>query len=258
MKEVNNIKRGPLANCIALHDFSEIPANIKDWFEYTVYFFRDNGIEPTRISSQKTDRTVSLKIGIKQLEEIGYKADGMSIYATPPNHHSDMFDAIFTSYLTYKLGTILVICFDDQILGFNPDTIAPLAKDLSTFFGAQYGYAYQRKFSQGPSFYPYGTIGGNEDISDEEESQITKWGLVYGTPKYHLGQLRDIYPYNFLSQPHLDNQIGNLSLKAWIDTDPARGKLTQLTDSLWSWHVDPAHIEAVRESLKPTGLLICA
>jgi hypothetical protein len=259
MKNVNNIKRGPLANCIALHDFESIPENIRGWFDYTVNFFRAHGIEPTRMDSQKTDKTVSLKIGIKQLEEIGYKTDGMWIGATPPNHGDDMFDSIFSSYLSYYRNPTLVLCFDDQVAGFNPEVMSKLAHDLSDFFGARYGYAYQRKFSQCPVFYPVGILGGNDTIPDKEEDDITRWGRTYKYPNrgYRLGLLRDIYPYNFLSHAHFEEKVGDQTLRAWIDADPARGTLTPLTETLWSWQVPPQNIESVRATLAPTGIIIC-
>jgi hypothetical protein len=259
MKNVNNIKRGPMANCIALHDFAIIPENIKAWFDYTVDFFRAHGIEPTRMDSQKTDKTVSLKIGIKQLEDIDYQADGMWMGATPPNHGDDTFDSIFSTSFSYEWGHTLVLCFDDQIVGFDQNIMHTLARDLSSFFGARYGYAYQRKFSQGPDFYPDGVIGGNDTISDEEENQITRWGNHYSMSprKYKTGQLRDIYPYNFISQAHFDEKVGDQTLREWIEKDPIRGTLAQVTDTLWSWQVDASHIESVRAALAPTGIIIC-
>lgn len=260
MKNVNNIKRGPLANCIALHDFANVPDSLRDFIHYIFDFFRKNGIEPTRMASQKTDKTVSVKIGTKQWEAVDYKgAKDMVIHATPPNHGGDMFDSIFTMSLDLEIFFTLVLCFDDQILGFNPEIIERTAKDLSSFFGAQYGYAYQRKFSQGPTFYPYGVHGGNERDSDEDRKKITKWNHEYrmSDGNYKTGDLRDLYPYNFLSKAHLDRTVLGMPLKAWIEADPSRGTLTKLTDTLWSWHVDPCHIDAVRDALTPTGLLIC-
>lgn len=258
MKKINNIKRGPVANCVVLHDFAYIPESIKDWFEYTVSFFRKYGIEPTRMDSQKTSRTVSMKIGIKQLEEVDYKTDGMWIGATPPNHSIDMFDGIFRTTLEFRRKTTLVLCFDDQIAPFHSSLVCSLTKDLSSFFDARYGYAYQRQFGQGPDLYPFGVLSGLDSDKDEEErEQINIWGLKYGSSKYHLGQLRDIYPYNFLSQAHLDNKIGNQSLHNWIKSEQNRGELTPLTQTLWCWSLTPEQIATVHESLKSTGLLIC-
>jgi hypothetical protein len=209
------------------------------------------------MDSQKTDKTVSLKIGIKQLEDIDYQADGMWIGATPPNHGDDTFDSIFSSFLSYEWGHTLVLCFDDQIVRFEQSILHTLAHGLSSFFCAKYGYAYQRKFSQGPLFYPYGVLSGIDD--SEERRQITRWNHVYRMSDggYHLGQLRDIHPYNFISQAHFDEKVGDQTLREWIDKDPTRGTLTQLSDTLWSWQVDASHIESVRATLAPTGIIIC-
>lgn len=259
MKRVNNIKRGPLANCIALHDFAVIPENIRDFVHYIFDFFRKSGIEPTRMSSQKTDKTVSVKIGIKQLEEKRYETNSMWIGSTPPRHNSDMFSSIFSASFSYKFGTTFILCFDNDILGFTPHIIEPLTKDLSEFFGSQYGYAYQRKFSQGPIFYPYGVHGGNERDSEEERKKITRWNHIYRMPdgSYKLGDLRDIYSYNFLSKLHLERDVFGTTMKEWVESDLSRGMLTKITDTLWSWHLDPDYIQPVRSALSTTGFLIC-
>ena len=260
MKNINNIKRGPLANCIALHDFAMIPENIKEWFDYTLDFFRAHGIEPTRMSSQKTDKTVSMKIGIKQLEENDYKInENIWIGATPPNHNSDMFDSIFMVSLEYTFGTTFVLCFDNQITHFDNHLIDNLTKYFSIFSRSQYGYAYQHKFSQGPDFYAVGSLGGRDRLPDEEREKINRWNNVYCMPDgiYTLGDLRDIYPYNFLSTPHLERDIFGQPLRQWIESHSSRGKLTPLTDTLWSWHLTPDQISPVRNALAPTGIILC-
>jgi hypothetical protein len=253
---VNDIKRGPLANCIALHSFENPPESIKEWLDYSIAFFRKYALEPTRISSTKTDKTVSFNAGIKQLEKINYHVDGTWMGATPPNHNNDTFDSIFSILYNHQSLDGFDLCFDDALTGFAPDLIHTLTKDLSKFFGTQYGYAYQRLFSQGPIFYPFGTLSGI-DRNNIEAEHITKWGLSKVNKRYPLGQLRDIYPYNFLSQAHLTQDIGGKTLKEWIEADPSHGKLFQLTETLWSWDVEKEQISQVKEKLKPSNIIIC-
>lgn len=259
-KPINAIKRGPLANCIALHDLDGSTKDLKEFLDYIFHFFRKHGIEPTRMSSQKTDKTVSIRMGIKQWKDMDYKGvKDMVVYATPAHHNSDMFDSIFISSTDFTTGKTTVLCFDDQILGFKDEIIHILVRDLSTLLSAHYGYGYQRRFAQGPTFYAFGAIGGNEEISDHEEHQIMCWNNTYRMPDgiYTLGDLRDIYPYNFLSTPHLERDIFGQPLRQWIESDSSRGKLTPLTDTLWSWHVTPDQISPVRNALVPTGIILC-
>ncbi|MBN9565641.1 MAG: hypothetical protein J0G29_06085, partial [Alphaproteobacteria bacterium] len=71
------------------------------------------------------------------------------------------------------------------------------------------------------------------------------------------GMLRDVYPLNFLSQAHLANQVEGMPFDQWVASDLARGTLNPLTDSMWSWRVEEDNIPAIREALRPTGLVLC-
>ena len=59
-KVVNDIKRGDLANCIVLHDFSIKKPNLKKWTEYVADFFNKHEIVPTRIGGHS--KTVTKNI----------------------------------------------------------------------------------------------------------------------------------------------------------------------------------------------------
>ena len=87
---------------------------------------------------------------------------------------------------------------------------------------------------------------------------ITKWFHTYGKEKrYKLGDLRDVYPINFLSSPHLERDVYGQSLKNWILSSSDHGELKQLDETLWSWHIEEEKISSVREDLRNTGILLC-
>ena len=261
---INNIKRGSLSNAIAFHDFKKTSINWKEWFYYIEEWFRKGGLIPNRISGA-SGKTIKFENGKKKLEKKSFKSieyDGVWVIATPPEVGTEMFDFIFAVDLHDEPNgkKTLVLCWDDQIIKFDQFYIENLAKDLYEYLEPAYGYAYQRPFKLGPSFYPFGVSSGL-DYSEEEEKeadQISKWADEYGYEDgdYKTGLMRDIYPMNFLSEVHFKQKIEGQNLKSWIESSSENGELKQLADNLWSWWVPKDKIPAIREKFIPTGLLL--
>ncbi len=264
IKVLNDIERGPLANVISLHDFDSSESDVKGWFSYVVDWFRANGLEPTRIgltgSLYKGDKTIMFRNGLKRLEENDYKAvEGISLYATPPNHSIDMFDGIFSLVYRTRGKGDFVVCWDNQIAPFTKEYCQQLINDICAFLKPRYGYAFQRLFKQGPSFYPFGIIGGDNLRNKEEEAKLIKWNNEYvmSDGSYKTGDLRDIYPLNILSEAHLKRTINGHPFKEWIEATPQRGTLERITDTLWTWWVEPDQIDSIRKALAPSGIILC-
>lgn len=254
--------RKGLCNSIAFYNF-EGQVDVKGIYEYTVELFKKHNNPPTRFGLShptiKAGKTKTFKHGDKKIRELEFKGiTAIELYAPPPDHNDDMFDAIFLMHLRLKQDdTGFILGFDNAILGFDLNTINSIAKDIAGFLNPGYGIAYQRDFDKGPSLYAYGVIG-NEGYSDEEEKNIAKWMHIYGDPeRYREGDLRDIYPYNFLSEAHLVRNVGDKTLKEWIMLSSEHGTLTPLTEKLWTWEVPQENISSVRELLRPTGIVKC-
>jgi hypothetical protein len=257
---LNNYTRGKIANSIALHDFRNDKPDIKGWFEYIVEFFRKNGIAPTRISNPnpKAKKTITFNNGQKKLYECNFEEiDAIELSAWDLNEDKIVF-ACFDLNLFPKKNS-LVLSFDDQLVLFDHKPMNRLVKDLAGFFGAKYGYCYQRNFSKGPSWYPFGTLQGIDAFDDPEAKLITQWSNKYHMPDgdYKTGDLRDIYPMNVLCSIHLQRIVNGQSLKEWIEKDKNHGELEKLDDDLWAWWVESLQIPKVREELKDTGIILC-
>jgi hypothetical protein len=259
---INDIKRGPLANALVFHDFQRKPIDIKGWFYFVESWFKREGVTPNRISG-RAGKNIGFEREKKRLEKEDFKSiqDGGWIAALPPSIRIEMFDFLFAVHLdcTPPQDT-LVLCWDDQIIKFGKEYLETLAKNLYAYFEPAYGYGYQREFRYGPTFYPFGVLSGIDAFS-EEAKQITQWSIQYGRSdgSYKTGMFRDIYPINFLSKSHLTQKVGNTTLQNWIESSPQHGDLHALVnDKLWSWWIPEDKIAAVREELKPTGLIICA
>lgn len=259
---INNIKRGPLANALVLHDFQKDPVDLRGWFYYIEDWFKKGGLVPSRISG-RAGKTVGFEREKKRLEKEDFKSirDGVWIGALPPKVGTEMFDFIFAAHLyRHPRGTAtMVLCWDSQLINFKRDYMETLIKGFYSYLEPSYGYGYQREFKFGPSFYPFGVLVGIDSFS-EEANQITKWGneYNYSDGNYKTGMLRDIYPINFLSKTHLSQKVGGTTLQNWIESTPQHGELQSLIEEqFWSWWVHEGKIPVVREELRPTGLLVC-
>jgi hypothetical protein len=64
---------------------------------------------------------------------------------------------------------------------------------------------------------------------------------------------------NMLIDIHLNYEVlPNMSLKQWIESDPANGRLDPLCEGRAAWWVEDNQIARIREALKPSGILIAA
>lgn len=261
----NNIKRGPLANCIALHDLKNSKPDLRHWVKYVVQFFEKYNIVPTKAgvsgsNIKENKKNILFQNAIKKLELCNYE-DVSSIWmgALPPDCGIEMFDTIFMAQISMRdHRNKVVLCFDDNIAPFDYDLLNILIRDLAKFFDAKYGYCYQRLFKEGAIFYPSGIISGLERGHPEVEL-IGRWlrHYVSSSGRYKTGDLRDIYPVNVLSAAHFEIEVKGKRLKDWIEMDKRHGNLMQLDEDLWAWHVQKENIMLVRESLRPTGRVIC-
>lgn len=259
---INDIKRGPIANSIALHDCAISQSKIKNWFEYIVKFFKDNNILPTRIGItgdlySKSKSTILFKNGMKRLYDNNFESlESITIEAWDLNENTICF--VWFELNVEKQDNTFLLSFDDQSLGFDKTLIDKLARDLAGFCTPKYGYSYRRKWVEGPYWYPFGVISGLDD-GDPEEEKIAKWARKYCRPdgSYKIGDLRDIYPMNVLSQVHLDRIVLGSRLEDWILQNPIHGTLTKLTDNLWAWWVEETQIPHVLDALAPTGIILC-
>lgn len=137
--------------------------------------------------------------------------------------------------------------------GMPGDSAVEYLLQFSSLTIEHYGYLYFMPRRLGPEWYSIGMgFGHLENWSDEEASQIGSWGDMR-----HFQQplLRDIYPYNFLTRPHLDLPVGSTTLEGWINNDSANGTLESLTPGAWTWRPPRQHALRIRENLFRAGVM---
>lgn len=261
---VNNVKRSPIANSLAFYDFAESKYDLKGWTDYVVNLFKKYGLEPTRMGiSPATQKMRTYTREVKKLDKLDTSTiTGISIKATINNsddcHNDQIFTAIFDIGLKPEI-TSCVLTLDNAFVQLGIDTWNNIAKNMATFFKPRYGYVYQRSYKTGPEWYALG-ISCDLKSGDPETEIIALWSKAYRSMKstYKTGDMRDVYPINILSASHNERSVEDVPLFDWINADASHGKLTKLSENLWSWFVDEKQIEVVRNILKPTGILLCA
>ncbi|MGB1229940.1 MAG: hypothetical protein ACPG7U_02085 [Holosporaceae bacterium] len=161
-----------------------------------------------------------------------------------------------------------VLVYDAVLADFGPAVITTFLKRFAAPCQPLYGYAFKRPFRLGPEFYVFGTLQGITSLSDDPDiaraaEEVTLWKNHYVMPDgtYTLGDLRDVYPYNWLCATHLARKITvaghTQTLKAFIKASPDHGSLLSAGADRWIWHLDEAQRLKVRNLLKPTGPLLC-
>ena len=75
---------------------------------------------------------------------------------------------------------------------------------------------------------------------------------------YRKGLLRDVYLYNFLTEPQLSRFVAGGTLQQWIQQDTSRGQFAAFHGNVWLWSVDGLAIPELREILRREGVIFTA
>jgi len=253
---------------VALYHLDNEVIDIRGLFNFCEKWMLNLGYMPKRGSADgekiNATKTWTFKYAKQFLEKREFKkitGFWFSAYSTD-EWDSDMLDPILSVELDTDNSGLFVLYFHNQIIPFKKEYVERLICELMKDSKANYGIVFQRDFSKGPGLYAAGIATGLDDrIKEqrEEEEKTAKWWREYtfSDSKYKLGQLRDIYPMNLLSEAHLKESVFGKTLQEWIESSPKHGELKPLTDILWEWWIPEEKIASVREALLPTGLVIC-
>lgn len=183
--------------------------------------------------------------------------DMIALASTPPHRKKPGYNWSALCNLTYiegygRLGLDLMI--DDLRCPFGSDIFETSLEVLGKLKSWDFGWCMSRDRDYGIQFYLSGG-GGGDGIDREDSRRIDLWYACY-QPEERRQRVRDIFPYNMISQTHLAHRLSDgRSLREFIavDTD---SELRPLTDSLWLWKVQQDRTEVVREKLLGRGIVI--
>lgn len=142
--------------------------------------------------------------------------------------------------------------------GLIADAITPAVVDRAIkILKPGYGFSLTMPSSCGPMFWALGMIfsyaGERSSWSQEEGDNVCRWaGQAH--VEQTSGVLRDVYPVNYLTEVHLNRQIGGIPLRRSIEADVSRGTM-DTKGSISVWRVNERSINGIRAELDDVGLL---
>lgn len=190
-----------------------------------------------------------------RLQKVGF--DGIQdfeIYSLPSNAKYPMFDyCIDAIYNNDSQSSYAAIAASPHLLQLCTDSTFSLAQTIIQDLKPIYGIGYTRERREGPLLYVIGIgqgIGPSSGEAYEKRVEEGHWGgLGMERQVYREGVIRDVYPWNFLTNPHLEAKVNNISLQDWIQQDEIRGNLCPLHNGMWLWKVAKQNILTIRSTL---------
>jgi hypothetical protein len=182
----------------------------------------------------------------------------LEIHSRPPKQTPRVVDggmsvdfSLRDSYWVFSAGSSMLAT--DQLLDIAHTSIR--------YLKPPYGIGYQRDQKHGPVFYALGinfSYGPTDEFSGPEYDaavRVSHWTDAMDERVYMQGILRDIYPYNFLTEPQLTRNVGVKPLNDWISTDSSRGELSHFEGDVWLWSVPDEQIPTLRDELRQHGMI---
>ena len=150
------------------------------------------------------------------------------------------------------LSLIVSVTFEVELIPTLKEIVSRCLGEI--FF--TFGFIFLTTHRNLPEYYNHGTIGN--DWSEADEEKIWSWSMNYNRSdgQYKPGDLRDVYPYNIISELHLNRDVHGQTLESWIKSDPSHGTLEKISDTHWLWTVEDQHIPHTQEVLSSAHLLV--
>lgn len=148
-----------------------------------------------------------------------------------------------------------------SVTSLGDDPLKRLIESCIANLNPAYGIAYHRNHDKGPGLYAIGlnfsTLDNvGVDDNEQEEAAVSKWGQwAMADEVYRDGILRDVYPYNYLTESHLSMRVGKQTLKQWITADESRGTMRKIGEHMTLWQVEQPQINTIRDILFNAGII---
>ena len=221
------------------------------------------GLKPDLIAvngkGYNSNTIVQFEEGLRELERNDFqRIDSVSLYSSEADTLDFAFywRSLISISISKILGTHLYVGLARHVIEKMERNTQELIRPLVTFVNPLYGYAYISSADDGPFGYSAGFIHTPGDIvlAEEKQEAIRKW--ANNKELVSQGKLRDLYQFNLVSGIHLNQRVGGISLKDWINADATRGRLTQYMKELFLWTVGADSYHGVRSVLNENNLLI--
>jgi hypothetical protein len=261
-KDVNTL--GIEGSAVGFYGFAPSAKQIEEFYKTILEWMKRKTCEPTFLTAVASDFSIVGKSFARtraRLETRGF--DGIeclevSSYSRSTGKKSQLENLVGgISFAGDAWECALIARSAVECLG--TDFVASPVRDIVDILCPDYGIGFKRDLGLGPESYVGGVSEGlgHAPIEREEARTITAW-WNYGIRQrlWRYGIFRDIYPWNFLTKPHLSCLVEKMTVEEWIQEMPGeRGKLVPFGRmSLWEL---PDHlIPKVREVFWRNGRIL--
>jgi hypothetical protein len=239
------------------------PETVQRAYELVVRSWTDAGREPNQIGAHAPGvgrNYGAFKQKRRFIEQAGFEnIRSLSIARLPDGCRHVSAESELDTFIGPDLSLLSAGCVP-SLVGVVANVVRDCAEKLIVLTNCPYAYMLRREKLYAPGNYALGMdVHVDHDWRDWDLSQnIQNWSpeMAKLTPLLSAGILRNIYPENYLSTPHLDARLGTSSttLKQWIEADPAgRGTLDSFSDILTQWTPPIQKIPQIREELYRAG-----
>jgi len=244
------------------HDWPSRPGLMKQCYEMALEAFARVGLEPNRLGA-KAPGVDGGEYGTfagkrRYLERADFdQCEHFTVAHLLPGGRFPGYES--SLYWGIRLNREVIVAALPGVLQSAMGAVSDGFKSIVAVSGLQYGYCFHQRVKYGPVVHCMGAILYNrDDTRSRELTMNTSWwgGFVHEHNSCPHGQLRDVYPENYLSESYLQARLGKsaTTLKEWISADSNyRGTLEPYTDVLTKWTPPIKMIPEIREELYRAG-----
>lgn len=255
---------GDLVSVIAFYGIEHSAANAESFFDLSLRWFDAIGHKPNTGYVTKGNKPRALPISKLANWRTNAKWDEITACgfdAVEPSGKTQGYPFLTTDDSSVLNGPHAEFVANETLMSLDQLAMSQTIEEAVRLLKPAYGIGFVWEKRRGPSFYvvgincgPAGHVAVGEEY--EQNLRVCRWGDIgLKEQVYRLGYLRNVYPYNFLSQPQLDRAIDGIQLREWIAQDAGRGKLVSISENMFVWTVEPNRIQDVQQSLERAGII---
>ncbi|MCC6126742.1 MAG: hypothetical protein IT426_17405 [Pirellulales bacterium] len=249
------------ASVVAFYGLQFSKSRIETSYRDLVEWFDTLGYHPdtSNVSGKGfSDKLGSFERNDQKIKKRNFSdVNGFSLFRLAPGGQIPGFDWSVNAEVI-KDYSCCIVGVRSSIAFIPGELLLSIARKLIRTFCPIYGIGYLRSMDLGPTFFAMGgNIGTNLWGEDRKlADRIQKWSdLGIEERCYEKGLLRDVYPWNFLTDTQLDRLIEGVPLREWIKLDENRGIISYLEGNMWLWEVQEAQLLSVRIATENAGLI---
>lgn len=254
----------PDCQAIAFYGWDASEQSLRAFWERLLAWFDAHACPPDLLSVHGegfSGKVASFSRVHARLKARGFESvESISVFSMLPEGTIPVRDWKMTADLSRR-QSCAVVAADSSLVTIENSMLA-IARRAVEDLRPVYGVGYRRERRLGPALYAFGLNYGIHASSGpeyEESLRVSRWGDTgMARQVFRHGVLRDVYPYNFLTEAQLSALVDGIRLEAWIRQAAGRGNLASFHGNVSLWTVDDAALPGLRDVLGAAGLVFDA